>query len=375
MEHKVVEFEQADAETVVHLYGLLDRDSVDSAYRDTMKLIEGRTPGKLTMDFSQVQEVDSCGVAFLRSIHDACQKRGIAYSELGINGKVEEFLHYVRERSRDRLEKTSPPPRPDFISRAGLHTQRVLDSVQEAVAFFGNFLKAGAGRILHPRTLHLQEILYHMELAGVGAVPIICGLSFLLGMLMVFQGSSPLQGFGSGKYLADLVVISVTREMAPLVVGIIVAGRSGAAFAAEIGTMKLNEELDALTVMDLDVLHFIILPRVIALALVQPVLTMIADFVGILGGLLTSHFVADIPVATFINAMKNSLSAADIYTGLIKSMPFGMLIGITGCYKGLKTGMGAGSVGIQATSAAVSSIFMVIMLDTTFSYIFSRVHL
>jgi len=201
-------------------------------------------------------------------------------------------------------------------------------------------------------------------------VPLLMTLSLLLGALMVFQGMNSVSNFGNPVYIADMVVIAVSREMGPLLTAVILAGRSGAAFAAEIGTMKLNEEIDALEVHNFDITGYLVLPRVFALMVAGPILTMISDVTGILGGMVTSEVAMQLPAASFLHEAQSVFGSSDIYTGLIKGTVFGAFIGLIGCYRGLRTGMGAGSVGIQTTSAVVTGIFVVIFLDTLFSYIF-----
>jgi phospholipid/cholesterol/gamma-HCH transport system permease protein len=176
--------------------------------------------------------------------------------------------------------------------------------------------------------------------------------------------------FGSDIFIADMVVFAVTREMGPLLTAVILAGRTGAAFAAEIGTMKMNEEIDALMVHNFDITGYLVLPRVFALMVAGPLLTMLSNATGILGGLVTSKVTLGLPPTSFLHEAQKALSPGDIYTGLIKGAVFGTFVGLIGCFRGLQTGLGAGSVGIQTTSAVVTGIFMVIFLDTLFSYIF-----
>jgi phospholipid/cholesterol/gamma-HCH transport system permease protein len=185
---------------------------------------------------------------------------------------------------------------------------------------------------------------------------------------MVFQGSS--RSIGADILIADMVSIAVTREMAPLVVAVAIAARSGSAFAAEIGMMKVNQEIDALTVMNLDVISLIILPRVFAIALAEPILTMIADAVGIIGGLLTAKVHLGVPALMFLNEVRGILKAPDLFTGLLKAVTSGAITGFIGCASGLKAGTESRSVGSQTTAAVVKSIFAVILIDTLYSYIF-----
>ena len=241
---------------------------------------------------------------------------------------------------------------------------------KEFVEFLGRFIAGMSMRILQPHRLRFTEIFYQAQIVGSGAVPLLTALSLLLGALMVFQGMNTVRSFGSDIFIADLVVVSVTREMGPLLTAVVLSGRTGAAFAAELGAMKINQEIDALNVMDLDVTHFLVLPRILAMMVAAPLLTMISEAAGILGGLVTSYVAMGLPFDSFIREVHNTLGVSDIYTSLIKAVTFGAFIGLVGCFKGLRTQMGAISVGLQTTSAVVTCIFLVILFDTLFSYIF-----
>jgi phospholipid/cholesterol/gamma-HCH transport system permease protein len=238
------------------------------------------------------------------------------------------------------------------------------------VRFLGDFLAAGPRQLLHRGGMHTREILYQIQVVGVGAVPLLVTMSLLLGALMVFQGITTVRQFGQDIFIADIVVIAVTREMGPLLTAVILAGRLGGAFAAEIGTMKLNEEIDVLTVHNFDVIRFLVWPRVLALMLAAPLLTMISDAAGIIGGLITSNVILNMPLVTFLVEAQTALRRCDIYTGLIKGGVFGTAIALIGCFRGFRTNTEPISVGMQTTSAVVTGIFVVIFLDTVFSYIF-----
>lgn len=286
---------------------------------------------------------------------------------------VAPFLDYLRERS------SGPPVPPtlartDPLSRLGVSALRQLRDAYAFVRFLGDSLAAGPRQLISLRRWHWREILVQFQLAGVGAVPLLGTLSLLLGALMVFQGMNTVQSFGATIYIVDLVVTAVSREMAPLLTAIILAGRSGAGFAAEIGTMKLNEEIEALAALNFDITGFLVLPRIIALMLAGPLLTMLSDAAGILGGLVTSRVMLDLPMVSFLNEAQLVLTSSDICSGLIKGSVFGAFIGLIGCLRGLTAGLGPGSVGIQTTSAVVTSIFVVVFLDTLFSYIFQMYH-
>jgi phospholipid/cholesterol/gamma-HCH transport system permease protein len=201
-------------------------------------------------------------------------------------------------------------------------------------------------------------------------MPIVFLLSFLVGMVMAFQAAVQLRQFGANIYVADLLSLAMTRELGPVFTAVILAGRSGSAFAAEIGTMKVNEEVDALTVMGFDITSFLVLPKILALAICGPLLTILANASGILGGVVVGVLSLDLTAASFLEETYQILSLRDILSGLIKSVVFALLVALIGCLRGLQVDKGADSVGRQTTSAVVSGILLIILADAVFTILF-----
>ncbi len=201
-------------------------------------------------------------------------------------------------------------------------------------------------------------------------MPIISLISFLMGLTMAFQAAVQLRQFGANIFVADMLALAFTRELGPILTAIILAGRSGSAFAAEIGTMKVNEEVDALTVMGFDITEFLVMPKIYALGLAGPLLTCLSNWMGLVGGVVVSVIGLDLTVASFMQEAYEILDLSDVLTGLVKSFAFSILIGAIGCLRGLQTGQGADSVGRQTTSAVVSGLFLIIFADAIFTVIF-----
>ena len=201
-------------------------------------------------------------------------------------------------------------------------------------------------------------------------MPIVFLLSFLLGLVMAFQAAVQLRQFGANIYVADLVSLALTRELGPVFTAVILSGRSGSAFAAEIGTTKVNEEVDALTVMGFDITKFLVLPKVFALALCGPLLTLFANASGIFGGIVVGILSLDLTAASFLEEAYSILTLTDVAGGLVKSFVFAILVALVGCFRGLQADKGADSVGRQTTSAVVSGIFLIILADAVFTIIF-----
>jgi phospholipid/cholesterol/gamma-HCH transport system permease protein len=212
-----------------------------------------------------------------------------------------------------------------------------------------------------------------MKKTGVDGVPILCLISFLMGLIMAFMSSLQLQQFGANMYVASLVAIAMVREMGPIITAVLVAGRSGSAFAAEIGTMRVNEEVDALITMGFDPVRFLAIPKVFAAVLVVPLLTFFADFSAILGGMVVGVFGLDLTFHTYAKQTSWALTVFDIWSGIVKSIVFAVLIAGIGCHRGFQAKGGAESVGNAATSAVVSGLFLIIVADSLFAIILNYV--
>ncbi len=244
------------------------------------------------------------------------------------------------------------------------------DELTEFIVFFGEFIKVALRCCYNFRRFRWMETFYYLQLAGANAMSIVFLLHFLLGLVMAFQAAVQLRQFGANIYVADLLSLALARELAPVFTAIILAGRSGSAFASEIGTMKVGEELDALEVMGFNLAEFITFPKVLALMIAGPLLTMWSNFAGIVGGITVGIIALDLTPYGFMAEIYAILTVRDIMTGLIKAEVFVILIGLIGCFRGFQTGMGADSVGRQTTSAVVSGIFLIILADAVFTVIF-----
>ena len=237
------------------------------------------------------------------------------------------------------------------------------------VAFVGELTVMLVGALRHPRQLRFKDIVIIAERAGIGAIPIVVLVGFLLGLILSFQSAIPMQRFGAQIFVADLLGISLLRELGPLMAAILLTARSGSAFAAELGTMKVNEEIDALTTMGLEPVRFLVVPRVIATVAVVPVLAMLTNLAGLVGGAVV-FLSLDFPLVTYVNRLVQAVSIADFAGGLFKAFFFGVIVAAVGCLRGLQTRMGAGAVGASTTSAVVSGIVLIAILDGVFAVIF-----
>jgi phospholipid/cholesterol/gamma-HCH transport system permease protein len=241
------------------------------------------------------------------------------------------------------------------------------------IEFLGEIILSILNLLIKPKQMRWKDFPFNFTRAGVSAVPITFLILFLIGIITGYQGALQLEQFGADIYIADLIGISIVRELAPLMTAILVAGRSGSAFAAEIGTMKVSEEIDAMMSMGFDPIKFLVLPRVLAVTLAMPLLVILTDLAGIAGGLLAAVGTLDITVAGYVNELQRALSYGDLFTGLGKSMIFGFLVATVGCFRGLQVRGGAESVGRYTTIAVVSGVLSIIVADAVFTFIFQSI--
>lgn len=240
---------------------------------------------------------------------------------------------------------------------------------KELLSFVGELLLSSLDRPWRRSRAHKGTLINSLHQVGVGGIPIVVLISLLLGLVMAFMSSMQLEQFGAQIYVASLLTLAMTKELGPIMTGILIAGRSGSAFASELGTMKLSEEIDALNSMGFDVIKFLVLPKLIATAISLPILSFFSQFSGILGGLLVAVSIMGITPQGYWDQVFNTLRLFDIWWGVLKCVVFGLLVASIGCHEGLKVEKGASSVGQAATQAVVKGIFAVILFDSIFAII------
>lgn len=327
--------------------------------------------GTLDFDMSRVASVDGGAMALLASVRANLHRRGVKSEFTGASGSVQEVVHlYGGDLEVGRLKRRRPQ---GLLDQIGESTLEIVEELQLVLAFLGQMVMAGLALWRNPRAANWKELAPTMERAGANAVPIVVLINFLVGLAMAFQAAAQLKRFGAQLLVADLIGISVTRELAPLMTAIVICGRSGAAFAAELGFMQVNEEIDALRTMGFGPMRFLVLPRTIALILVVPLLTLAADLVGILGGLVVGLVNLDLTIQGYFHETVNVVSLWDVGSGLIKSVFFALAIALIACQQGLATTGGAEGVGRRTTATVVVSLFTLVLVDASFTVFFRLV--
>lgn len=284
-----------------------------------------------------------------------------------------EFLRKLQV-ERSALHGTwAAPTAEGAVGSLGRWTLDQGTEVRSAVDFFGRIVTVLGQALRRPRALRVSSLVRHVYETGITAIPIVALIAFLISVIVAYLGAQQLSRFGANIFVVDLVTISVLREMGVLLTAIIVAGRSGSAFAAEIGVMQLNEETDALRAMGINPIEILVVPRILALVISLPLLTIIADAMGLAGGGLLSLLNLHIPLPQFINRLRESLAPTTFWSGLIKAPIFAILIGMVGAYRGMQVRDSARELGRLTTVAVVQSIFMVILADALFAVLFVKI--
>ncbi|EIE48994.1 ABC transporter permease [Salipiger aestuarii] len=327
-----------------------------------------------TLDLSDVEAMDTAGAWLVIDTQTRWRARGKTCDITGASPQHTELLEVVRRNIP--AKDVSTKPRNDFFDWLETVGRTACSGGRKLIEMLG-FLGAVVARFgyvtAHPGRLRLTSLVHHMQEIGLNAVPIVSLMAFLIGVVMAFQGAVQLRQFGAEVFVVDLIAISVLRELGILLTAIIVAGRSGAAFTAAIGSMKMREEIDAMQTLGLDPIEVLVLPRVLALILVLPLLGVVADVMGLLGGAMMSWIELGVSPGMFQTRLHESVDVWHYAVGLIKAPFFAVIIGVVGSYEGMKVGGDAASLGRLTSTSVVLSIFLVIVADALFSVFFAIV--
>ncbi len=345
--------------------------TVDAALRQLLP-VSPAVP--VTLDLARLQRLDTAGAWVLHRTSKSLRQQGLRAEYANVKAGHAALL--ARVEANDQPRELDPPKTIVWkfvLDEIGRTVASAGAELRELVAFFGLLMQTLWRTIKNPSRLRVTPLIYHMEQVGLNAVPIVALISFLIGIVLAYQGATQLRQFGAEIFTVELVSISVLREIGILLTAIIVAGRSGSAFTAQIGSMKLHEEVDAMRTLALDPMEMLVAPRVLALILVLPMLGFISDMMGLFGGLLMCWTVLDIMPGTFIARVEEWVPLAHFWVGIIKAPFFALMIGLIGCYEGLKVEGSAESVGRLTTKSVVESIFMVIVVDAFFSVYFAEI--
>ncbi len=338
----------------------------------------GLTVPNAVIDMTRVTQLDTAGAWLFHRLAAGLTAQGATVSFAGLNDTSRRLLTAVaREATAVEGEHAHKPTKPFalwFVDRVGESIYDVWTDLTIGVDLLGDTIRGIGLSVAQPWRLRFTSIVAHLDRTGLQAVPIVFLISFLIGAIIAQQGAFLLRTFGADFLIVDLVGILVLREIGVLITAIMVAGRSGSAYTAELGSMKMREEIDALKVIGLDPAEVLVLPRLIALVIAMPLLTFIADIAALTGGALVTWLYVDMPVATFIHRLRDAVGLNTFYIGLIKAPFMGLIIALIAAAEGFRVQGSAESLGKQTTSSVVKAIFMVIVVDGLFAFFFSSIN-
>lgn len=357
-----------DGVLTLTLQGRLDVHTTGGAWHEAMEAVQQASPAKVVVDASRVTYCDGAGIGLLVQLQRHQQQRG---AELEVRGLAPDFQSLLEQFEPGRLSFPAPreAERGRLVEEVGRAVTGICADTRDLIVFVGELAVALVCAVIRPRQVRWKDALLMAEKVGVNALPIIALIGFLMGLIMAFQSAIPLRQFGADIFVANLIALSLLRELGPLITAIILAGRSGSAFAAELGTMTVTEEIDALTTMGLNPLRFLVVTRVIAAVVMMPVLTVFFDLFGLIGGGVVVVSLGFPPV-TYVNQVLSAVTITDLMGGLFKAFVLGILVAAVGCLRGLQTKTGPSAVGDSATSAVVSGIILIALADGVFAVVY-----
>ena len=325
---------------------------------------------KLVWDLSNVEDFDSSGVLlFIEYLKKF--KAQSSVEVLGYTESQKDMYGLLQESMRESVA----PKKENFLENIGKDSLNILKDIKDFITFLGELFSAIFHNIFNPKDIRFKEMIYHIHKSGFNALVIIGLTSFLVGMVIAYQGSVQLAKFGADMFIVDSVGISIVRELGPMITAIVIAGRSGSAYTAEIGAMKITEEIAAMRTMGFDPYSFLVLPRIFALMIALPLLIFFSDIMGIFGGMVASSMQLGITFTQFIDRLYEVLEVKHYVLGMIKGPVFAFIIAAVGCFRGLQVSDNTESIGLHTTASVVNSIFLVIAFDALFSVIYTELDL
>jgi phospholipid/cholesterol/gamma-HCH transport system permease protein len=358
-----------DGDVTLHIQGRMDAATATETISGIKSILQPPLPPALTVDLEKVTYLDDFGALVLVELKNLLASGKSQLYLKNADQKVKEILAILKFDAFGEPQSISRKRRSNMFVRLGEGVLGQAADLSFTFAFVGSVCLSLIHICLHPRSLRTDDTLSSMKSVGVDALPVVGLISFLLGLIMAFMSAVQLQQFGANIYVASLVSLAMVRELGPIMTAIIVAGRSGSAFAAEIGTMKISDEVDALFTMGFDPTRFLVVPKIVASVIMVPILTLFSNLFAIAGGLVVGVFMLDLTANAYIAQTLKTLTLFDVFWGFLKAAVFALLIAWIGCLRGFQVRGGAAEVGQATTSAVVSSIFLIILADAVFAVI------
>ncbi|MDM8548281.1 ABC transporter permease [Candidatus Venteria ishoeyi] len=328
-------------------------------------------PENCILDASQIQRMDTAGAWLLFQLQKQLQKKQPQCTLTGLKPAHSALLKLVHSKTPGQTSNNVPHQAPGLLENIGRQVWRKSLATIDFISFIGETTNSIFHSMLQPARIRWQAIWVTLAQAGVNALPIVGLMSFLIGIVLAYQGGTQLAQYGANIFIVDLVGITLLRELAPMLTAIMIAGRTGSAFTAQIGTMKINDEVDALRTMGIAPMELLVLPKLLALMIAMPLLCVFADITGVLGGMLIASLTLDVSFFEFLDRFQHAIALRHFIIGIGKAPIFAAIIVLIACYQGFRVQGGADSVGKQVTVSVVQSIFLVIVIDALFSILFN----
>ncbi len=358
---------------VVNISGMLNKENINKIYSDVKKLKQKKL-SFLEINCTDIKGLDNAGAIVLVDVMTTFTKKRVSVTLKGLDNSFNSILLFARKNLRQRPELENKDTSIVMkVNNLGKSIVDPFDSFVLFLSFLGETLLQFFRLLLSPWKFRYIAIAAHIEKSGAKALPIVALTSFLVGLVIAYQGADQLAKFGANIFIVDMVSISVFRELAPLITAIVIAGRSASAYTAEIGTMKITEEIDAMRTMGFDPLIFLVLPRVIALVISMPLIVFFADIVGVFGGMIVADTHLGISFVEFIMRARDVVEVKHIMIGLIKAPFFGLIIALIGCFRGFQVTGSTESIGHYTTISVVNAIFWVIACNAIISVVLTEV--
>ena len=331
--------------------------------------------GRLVIEAAAVTALDTAGAWSLQTLIRRLRAQGTQVTLHAMPAQFSALLEAVEQHLDERITTPITEPPPNALANLGRAVMEQWTQTLALLGFLGECTLVGIGCLRRPTRIRWRPILFNLRTAGFDALPIVGLLAFLLGVVVAYQGADQLRQYGANIFVTDLIGLSMLREFAPLITAIIIAGRSGSAYAAQIGTMAVTEEIDAMRTIGIAPLEMLVWPKIVALVVALPLLTVLADGLGVFGGMIMARAQLGVGFAEFLERFVKAISPTDYLIGIGKAPVFAMIIVVIGCFQGFQTHGGADSAGRHTTHSVVQSIFLVIVADALFSVAFSALDL
>jgi phospholipid/cholesterol/gamma-HCH transport system permease protein len=366
--------EDGDRQVALSLSGRMDLKALESLNADLEALWKGRPPVRITADLSGVQSMDSACAMILLRFEEKAKTAGIPFEFMHVSEQLVGIMNLLNMKALQIEPLIQEKESEGIFYLLGEAAERQFKDFRQVMTFVGELLIALIHAITNPLAVRWDAVFVYMRKVGVEGFPIVTLISVLIGVIVAFMSSLQLKQFGATTYVAPLVAFAMVRELGPMMTAILVAGRSGSAFSAEIGSMMINEEVDALTTMGFDPVRFLVIPKVLASVIVVPLLTVYSAFFGIIGGMMVGVLGLDLTAHGYIQQSIDSFNVFDVVSSLIKSIVFAILISGIACQRGFQVRGGADAVGEATTAAVVSAIFLIILANSAFAIILYYIH-